>query len=362
MMHKYEPKSMKVAVVGGSGYAGLELVRLLLKHPIASLRVCFTTQPGLSFSDYLPVRGAKVVPVAPVGDIEKWASELDTVFLATPAEASMDLAPRLLASGAHVVDLSGAFRLGSAAEYREWYGAEHACPALLGKAEYGLLPWVEEKAPAEGAARLVANPGCYATSVLMALLPLLKRGLVKPDSIVIDAKSGTSGAGRKASVNLLFTEVEGECLPYRIARHQHLPEIKRFAEALSGTAIDPLFTTHLLGIRRGIISGIYARLGAAVTQLDLSSAYANDYSDYGLVEWGPLEGLTERSAAHQLSLKRVVGTALTRIHYQIDGDRLYLFSLIDNLVKGAAGQAIENFNRLHGMAAGTGLTDLEGVL
>jgi N-acetyl-gamma-glutamyl-phosphate reductase len=210
--------------------------------------------------------------------------------------------------------------------------------------------------------QLVANPGCYATSVLMAVLPLLKRDLIEPDSLVIDAKSGTSGAGRKPSENLLFTEVEGECLPYRLGKHQHYPEICQYAAHFSGVAIEPFFTTHLLSVRRGIITGLYAKLRENVTEADLDRAYGLDYADYGLVEWGALNGLNARSVAHRLSLKRVVGSAMTRLHYQVDGRRLYLFSLIDNLVKGAAGQAIENFNRIRGLALGTGLKELEGVL
>jgi N-acetyl-gamma-glutamyl-phosphate reductase len=193
-------------------------------------------------------------------------------------------------------------------------------------------------------------------------LPLLKRGLLKPETIVIDAKSGTSGAGRKASEELLFTEVDGECLPYRVGHHQHLPEICQYVSELADVTIDPLFTTHLLSLRRGILSGIYARAAEGVTELDLSAAYAEDYSSYGLVEWGSLRERTSRAAAFNLSLKRVVGTALTRLQFQLEGDRVYLFSLIDNLIKGAAGQAIENFNRLQNLSLDTGLKELEGIL
>jgi N-acetyl-gamma-glutamyl-phosphate reductase len=237
----------------------------------------------------------------------------------------------------------------------------------LDKAEYGLLPWLDAgktglKVADSIEPKLIANPGCYATSILMAILPLLRRGIIKPENLVIDSKSGASGGGRKASENLLFTEVEGECLPYRVGRHQHLPEIKGFAQAFSGHAIDPMFTTHLLCIRRGILSSIYAKTAEGVSDMDLSAAYAQDYSDYGLVQWSSLKGRNARSVAYELSLKRVVGTALTRVHFQLDGDRLYLFSLIDNLIKGAAGQAVENFNRLLGLPARAGLSELEGVL
>ncbi len=374
-MHNYSPEivSQKVGVVGGSGYAGLELVRLLQKHSHAQLRACFSSNPEFTFGDFLPNLGARGISVIDVRELEAWLPELHTVFLATPAEVSLKLAPKILAAGANVIDLSGAFRLqaGTAAEriqaYETWYQLAHPCPDLLDKAEYGLLPWLDAgttglKVARPGEARLIANPGCYATSVLMAILPLLRRQLIVADSLVIDAKSGASGGGRKASENLLFTEVEGECLPYRVGQHQHLPEIRHFANAFSGQAIDPMFTTHLLCIRRGIISAIYAKTREGVSEMDFSVAYAQDYSDYGLVQWSSLKGRSSRSVAYELSLKRVVGTALTRVHYQVEDGRVYLFSLIDNLIKGAAGQAVENFNRLLGLPPRSGLSELEGVL
>jgi N-acetyl-gamma-glutamyl-phosphate reductase len=376
-MHKYSSNIVpeKVGVVGGSGYAGLELVRLLQKHPYARLRACFSSNPEFTFGDFLPTQGAQGIPVIGLKDLEAWLPELHTVFLATPAEVSLHLAPQILKAGANVIDLSGAFRLkdGTVEErvkaYEHWYQLEHPCPELLDKAEYGLLPWLDagistadEAKAVPGEPRLIANPGCYATSVLMAILPLLKRGLIRPETLVIDAKSGASGGGRKASENLLFTEVEGECLPYRVGKHQHLPEIRSFTQAFSGQEIDPMFTTHLLCIRRGILSSIYAKTADKVTELDFTSAFAQDYSDYGLVQWSSLKGRSPRAMAFELSLKRVVGTALTRVHFQLEGDRVYLFSLLDNLIKGAAGQAVENFNRLLGAPARTSLSELEGVL
>lgn len=362
----------KVGVVGGSGYTGLELVRLLQKHPFAQLRIGFSTNAEFKFADYLPNRAALGIPVAPVSELPQWVHELDTVFLATPADASMKLAPQLLEAGVNVIDLSGAFRLtaGDAETrqktYQSFYKMSHTAPDLLDVAEYGLKPWnknISKRMLTTGRKpMLVANPGCYATSVLMALLPLLTRNLIDPESVVIDAKSGTSGAGRKASESLLFTEVEGECLPYRIGKHQHLPEIQLFSKVFGGAEVQPFFATHLLPIRRGILTSLYAKLKTPLTANDLLPAFSADYSDYGLVEWGTLNAGTEREEAYKLSLKRVVGTGLTRIHFHIDANRIYLFSIIDNLVKGAAGQAIENFNALHGAPLATGLDKLEGVL
>jgi N-acetyl-gamma-glutamyl-phosphate reductase len=227
---------------------------------------------------------------------------------------------------------------------------KHPSESLLSSAGYGLVPWA---APIAGRSRLIANPGCYATSVLMALLPLLKERLIEPETLVIDAKSGASGAGRKAAENLLFTEVDGECLPYKVGKHQHLPEIRRFAREFAGVEIDPMFVTHLLPVRRGIISGLYARLVSGVTQADVTAAFERAYSSYPLVRFG---------AAESLSLKRVVGSARTHIGFTVRGSQLYCFSLIDNLMKGAASQAVENFNRLFDLPAETALLDREGLL
>lgn len=372
-MHTYssanaadEKAPIGVGIVGATGYSGLELARLLKHHPFAALRVCFSTQKATNLRDFLPTQYGRTVPVVPTDEIENWAAQLKVVFLATPAETSAHLAPRILAKGAHVVDLSGAFRLkGETPDvalslYKEWYGFTHPCPDLLPRAEYGLCPWVSTTPST--APRLVANPGCYATAVLMAILPLLHRGLIRAESLVIDAKSGASGAGRKASESLLFTEVDGECLPYRIGRHQHLPEIREHARALGGLPLDPFFSTHLLPVRRGILCSMYARLSDGVRASDLPAAYAQAYSNYGLVDFGEIGADGDLADAADLSLKKIVGTGMTRIRYKIVHDRLYVFSLLDNLIKGAAGQAIENLNRLYGQPLAKGLDQLEAAL
>ncbi|MCM2282061.1 MAG: N-acetyl-gamma-glutamyl-phosphate reductase [Bdellovibrionaceae bacterium] len=362
----------RVAIVGARGYSGQELARLLLRHPEARLAGCFASNSstGTSFqlSHLLPEPGAKHVPTWLMAEFDEKLADLHTVFLATPAEVSLELAPRALAKNVNVVDLSGAFRLKQATnqspneKYRKWYGFEHTELELLLQADYGLQPFARP-APHSGA-RLVANPGCYATAVLMAALPLLESGLIIPESLVIDAKSGTSGGGRKASENLLFTEVEGECLPYKIAKHQHWPEIVEAAWLFAQEEIAPFFTTHLLNTRRGIIASLYAKLKKpadtdAASEARIQSAFAETYSGYPLVRFGAL-GSPETDAL--LSLKRVVGTPRTHITFRVDGDKLYVFSTIDNLVKGAAGQAVENFNRLLDRPLHLGLTDMEGVL
>ncbi|MBI3544555.1 MAG: N-acetyl-gamma-glutamyl-phosphate reductase, partial [Deltaproteobacteria bacterium] len=303
------------AILGARGYTGVELARILLKHPHAELVACFATDSEFSLGDYLPEEKAAKVPVKPMGELEAVAKTVDTFFLATPAEVSIEVTPKLLAAGCKVVDLSGAFRLKGATKaetlklYKEWYGLDHAHPELVESADFGLVPWA-----GPSTSKLVANPGCYATSVLMALLPLVKEKLIDPMTLVIDAKSGTTGAGRKASENLLFTEVEGECLPYKVGAHQHYPEICGYVGKFANAQIDPLLTTHLLNVRRGIISGLYARVASGVTTNQLEAAYAKYYGSYPLTKVGALTPNKERS---DLSLKKVTGSARTHIRFKL---------------------------------------------
>ncbi|MGE0764135.1 MAG: N-acetyl-gamma-glutamyl-phosphate reductase [Bdellovibrionales bacterium] len=369
-MHNYEdvknpisyvPKvwRQRVAVVGARGYSGLELSRLLLRHPLVQLVGCFATDSSFVLSHYLTETRASEVPTWQLSDLDEHLTNIDALFLATPAEASLELAPKVLAKGVHVIDLSGAFRLRQGdvkQRYKKWYGFEHSETKLLKKAHFGLQPWAKPLTEAK-TAQLVANPGCYASAVMMALIPLLQAGLVDPNTLVIDAKSGTSGAGRKAAEGMLFTEVEGECLPYKVGQHQHLPEIIEALEEFSGVAVEPFLTTHLLTVRRGIIASIYAKTSATEDQIE--AAFQQAYSHYPLVKMGRLgtpagDGL--------LSLKRVVGSARTHLAFRVVGDKLFLFSLIDNLVKGAAGQAVENLNRLMDQPCDMGLSESEGVL
>lgn len=356
---------LNIALVGVGGYAGLELARLLKHHPKTNLKICFSTKPDFRFEDYLPgnTKSLQNVVIADLKDLKVWLKDLDVIFLATPHEVSLELVPEILKAKVNVIDLSGVFRLqaGNPKDvYQNFYKLEHSALDLLKEAQYGLSPW--NKLSLKNSPALVSNPGCYATSVLMALLPLLKKGLIEPDSIVIDAKSGATGAGRKAAENLLFTEVDGECLPYKVGHHQHLPEIEQAVEKFASVSIKPFFATHLLPIRRGIISALYARLKPAVSSSEISSAFHEAYADYGMVQWGALSGTAGRADAHALSLKSVVGTNLTRISYQLEGDKIYLFSLIDNLIKGAAGQAIENLNALYQLPLALGLEVLEGQI
>lgn len=334
------------SIVGARGYSGLELARLLLKHPKAQLTHCFATSE-FKLEDHISTAGAE--HVMSLQDKEIMQNLTDVVFLATPAEVSLQLAPKILAAGKKVIDLSGAFRL-KKNDYKKWYGFEHHEPTWLQEAFYGLTAWA---GPAQNE-KLVANPGCYATAISMALIPLLKESLIQNDSVVIDAKSGATGAGKKAAENLLYTEVDGECLPYKVGKHQHYPEIIETLEAVTGQKIEAHLSTSLLPVRRGIIAAVYAKLQAGKTQADVEKAFVKHYSSMPLVRFG---ALTPALA----SLKKVVGTARTHISYEVVGERLYVFSCIDNLLKGAASQAVENFNRLHDVPVQTGLIELEAL-
>ncbi len=355
-MHKYEP-SITTGIVGARGYSGLELARLLLAHPRAKLAACFATDPAaFRLGSELFAPEADAVPTLPMTalDVPDLAKSFHTIFLATPAEVSLELAPKLVAKGVNVVDLSGAFRL-AASEYPKWYGFEHSAPAALASAQYGLVPFAKPFVKKNGEGILVANPGCYVTAVLMALVPLVGRGVIAADSIVIDAKSGTTGAGKKASEGLLFSEVDGECLPYKIAKHQHFPEIVKYLSAFAGAQASPFFSTSLLATPRGIIAGIYANLAPGKTEADVTAAFAAAYADY------PLAKVSTLAANPKIaSLKKVVGSNAVQIGYVVDGtgaaSKLYLYSLIDNLLKGAASQAVENFNRIVDLPVAMGLT------
>ena len=317
-MHNYSS-----SVVGARGYTGIETARLLLSHPHVKLTKCFATS-DFSLSKYILDEKAKSVQC--LKESELMSNLTDYVFLATPAEVSMDLAPKIQAAGSQVIDLSGAFRL-KKSNYSKWYGFDHTESETLSQATYGLVPWAMPSAKNKNA--VIANPGCYASAILLALIPLLKNKLIQPDNIVIDAKSGTSGAGKKPAENLLFTEAADECTPYKVGKHQHYPEIQEAIEQFSGVSIQPHFSTHLLPVRRGIIASIYGKLAKSITVQDIEQAYTKAYANYPLVQFGQTSARPEL-----LSLKNVVGSARTHISFHVENDQLYVFSTIDNLLKG----------------------------
>jgi N-acetyl-gamma-glutamyl-phosphate reductase len=365
--------AQKVAVLGARGYSGAELARILLRHPQAELSGLFATQafssqdllPELSMSQSSSLVGQGMDAFE--ADIQSAKPSFGTVFLATPAEVSLEWAPKILKKGVRVIDVSGAFRLKGSSEadskalYAKWYGFNHTELGLVQEADYGLVPFAQG-VPNSG---LVANPGCYASATALAMIPLFKNELVRLDTISVDAKSGTTGAGKKAEERLLHAEVDGGCLPYRIGRHQHEPEIAeavaRFAWNDSRRVSDVSFSfvPHLLPVRRGIIVSLHARLKPGVTESHVAKSFEEAYGAYPLARLASLHG---KGNERELVLRRVVGSARTALAWHVRGDQLVVFSLIDNLLKGAASQAVENFNRTLGLAPETALTESEGVL
>jgi N-acetyl-gamma-glutamyl-phosphate reductase len=340
---------LSTAVVGASGYTGLELTRYLARHPRLRVVALHSDRwSGELVGDRLPLTG----PGAALryrGLAEASELEAEVAFLATPAEFSLDLAPRLLARGTRVVDLSGAFRLEDASAYQRWYGLEHSAPKLLAEARYGL----PELARAQLAgARLVTNPGCYATATAMAIAPLVRSGLASPDGIAVSAMSGVSGAGRKASEEYSFCEVDEDLRAYRLGRHQHVPEIEQTVARFAGRCGPISFTPHLVPIRRGILATCALRLAPGAAPGELARAFEEAYAGEPFVKVLP---------ADRVMVKDVVRT--NRVHLGVAVDAragaAVAVSAIDNLVKGAAGQAVQALNAAMGWDETLGL-DLVG--
>ncbi len=339
--------SFRVAVVGVTGYSGLELIRIVLDHPemeCAAVAASEATGEKPLVEIHPHLRGKTSLVCIP-HDAERLAEAgLDTVFLCTPNEVSYELAPRLLAKGMRVIDLSGSFRLRSAASYPSWYGFDHTAPDLLREAVYGLPEW---NAGAIARARLLANPGCYPTSVLMALLPLARGGILEPGSeIICDSKSGVTGAGRAARLNLLFGEVSENFRPYSPIAHKHAPEI---CQELDWGLHNFTFVPHLLPVNRGILSTIYVSFHRPIGSEELEAEYRRRYANHPFVRTLGAESLPELRAVNHTNYCDI-GWRLTS-----GGRRAIIFSAIDNLIKGAAGQAVQNFNLMHGYPEALGL-------
>jgi N-acetyl-gamma-glutamyl-phosphate reductase len=338
------------AIVGASGYTGLELTRLLVRHPRLRLAALYSDRWSDELAGArLPLDGpAAALRYRPLAEGERADAEL--VFLATPAEVSADLAPKLLARGVRVVDLSGAFRLADPAAYPTWYGFPHPAPALLAEARYGLPELARAQLPG---ARLVTNPGCYATAIALAVSPLVRAGLAAPDGIAVTGLSGVSGAGRKASEDYSFVEVSEDLRAYRIGKHQHVPEIEQTVARYAGACGALAFTPVLVPIRRGILATATLRLAGKPSGADLAEALRRAYADEPFVRALP---------ADRVMVKDVVHTNRCHVGVALD-ERAGLavaVSAIDNLVKGAAGQALQATNAAMGWPETTGLDLLGG--
>jgi len=338
----------RVAVIGASGYAGAELTRLLARHPGVRLTALGAdSAAGKAPEELYPALRGLDLPRFQKMDATAVAAEADFAFLALPHTESLAMAGDLLAKGLKVVDLSGDFRLQDSASYEEFYRHDHGQPGLLKEAVYGLT---EIHGRRVAGARLVSNPGCYTTTAILALYPLLKAGLLKPEGIIIDAKSGVSGGGRKLSQAFQFCEVDANFSAYRVAgSHQHIPEIEQELTAAAGAPVRVSFTPHLLPLNRGIFCTSYGALAGDATEADLQACVADFYKGRRFVR--ALHG------GDMPNLRAVVGTNLIEIAVRLDArvSRAVVFSVTDNLIKGAAGQAVQNMNLMLGLPEDAGL-------
>lgn len=334
---------IKVGIVGGTGYTGVELLRLLALHPNAELAVITSRgEAGLPVADMFPsLRGYVDLKFSDPAQVD--LSGCDVVFFATPNGIAMQQTRDLLAKGVRVIDLAADFRIKDVATWEKWYGMTHACPELVAEAVYG-LPEVNRGKIKQ--AQLVANPGCYPTAVQLGFMPLLESGAIDPSYLIADAKSGVSGAGRKAEVHALLAEAGDNFKAYGVSGHRHLPEISQGLKAMANKEVGLTFTPHLLPMIRGIHATLYAKLTKSV---DLQKLFEERYANELFVDVLPKGSHPETRSVRGSNQCRIA------VHQPQDGDTVVILSVIDNLVKGAAGQAVQNMNIMFGFNETTGL-------
>jgi N-acetyl-gamma-glutamyl-phosphate reductase len=337
---------LKASVIGATGYAGQELVRILSVHP--GVRLCHLaseSHAGVSMGQVYPHLNRNVAMECETPDIEVIGRDSDVVFFCLPPGHAMDLVPKVLEAGARVIDLGADFRLKDPEKFRKWYGETHACPHLLDEAEYGLPELHRDDI---GGCRLVANPGCYPTAAILGVAPLLKTGLLDGRPMVIDAKSGVSGAGRALSLQVHFSEVNENMTPYGVGGHRHLPEMIQEMGLIAGRPVSACFTPHIAPVTRGILCTIYIQCSRELSQEEATEIYTSFYKGEPFVE--VLNGSLP-------STKHVLGSNNCHVAVRVDENTgmLIVIAAIDNLVKGAAGQAVQNMNILFGLAECAGL-------
>jgi N-acetyl-gamma-glutamyl-phosphate reductase len=338
---------IRTGVVGGTGYTGVELLRLLAAHPQAELSVITSrSEAGRAVADLFPNLRGHLDIVFTEPDIDRLCA-CDLVFFATPNGTAMTMVPQLIAAGVRVIDLAADFRLRQPSEWEAWYGMAHACPEYLEQAVYG-LPEVNRDAIRE--ARLVANPGCYPTAVQLGFLPLLEQGIVDTGHLIADAKSGASGAGRKAATGTLLCEAGENFKAYAVPGHRHLPEIRQGLELTAGRPVGLTFVPHLTPMIRGIHATLYALL--VDPDRELQALYEARYGDEPFVDVLPDGSHPETRSVRGANLCRIA------VHRPQDGNVVVVLSVIDNLVKGAAGQAVQNMNLMLGFEEQAGLADI----
>ncbi|MCR6785823.1 MULTISPECIES: N-acetyl-gamma-glutamyl-phosphate reductase [Bacillus cereus group] len=338
---------MKVAIIGATGYGGIELIRLLEQHPYFSIASLHSfSQVGECITNVYPHFQNVLVHTLQEIDAEEIVKEAEIVFLATPAGVSVELTPKLLAVGLKVIDLSGDFRMKDPFIYEQWYKRTAAKEEVLSKAVYGLSEWKRSEIQN---ANLIANPGCFATAALLAVLPLVRNGIIEEDSIIIDAKSGVSGAGKTPTTMTHFPELYDNLHIYKVNQHQHVPEIEQMLTEWNSELQPITFSTHLIPISRGIMITLYAKVKQKMEIKQLQKLYEETYEQSSFIRICTQEKFP--------SPKEVRGSNYCDIGIAYDErtERVTVVSVIDNMMKGAAGQAIQNANIIAGLEETTGL-------
>ena len=339
-------KTIKAGIVGGTGYTGVELLRLLAQHPHCELRaITSRKEAGMPVADMFPnLRGR--VDLRFSEPAAAGLDQCDVVFFATPNGVAMQEARALVAAGVRIIDLAADFRIRDVAVWEQWYKMKHACPELIAEAVYA-LPEINREQVKN--ARVVANPGCYPTAVQLGFLPLVEAGCVDLEHLVADAKSGVSGAGRKAETHILHAEAADNFKAYGVPGHRHQPEIAQGLARAAGRAVGLVFVPHLTPMIRGIHATLYARLTKSV---DLQSLYEQRYAGEVFVDVMPAGSHPDTRSVRGANQCRIA------VHRPQGGDIVVVLSVIDNLVKGAAGQAVQNMNIMFGFAEDAGLTQI----
>jgi N-acetyl-gamma-glutamyl-phosphate reductase len=338
---------IKAGIVGGTGYSGVELLRLLVQHPQAEVAVATSRQEaGKAVAAVFPsLRGS--IPFAYSQPDDPQLKKCDVVFFCTPNGVAMGEARALVDAGARVIDISADFRIKDIAEWERWYKVKHAAPELVAEAVYG-LPEVNREAIRK--ARLVANPGCYPTAVQLGLLPAIEAGAVDLDHLIADAKSGVSGAGRKTELHLMHAEVSENFSAYGVAGHRHWPEIRQGLARAAGREVGLVFTPHLLPMVRGIFATLYARV---TKEMDFQALYEKRFAAEPFVDVMPAGSQPDTRSARAANVCRIAVHRPRQAGAR--GDTLLVLAVIDNLMKGASGQAVQNMNLMFGLPEQTGL-------
>lgn len=338
---------VKVAVVGATGYTGEEIIKILCRHPKAELTsLAAIIDKPTNYATLFPYFKGKVNLICKELDIDETSKLCDLVFLALPHKISMEIAPAFLKKGKRVIDLSADYRLKDAHLYKKWYGAEHKDEKNLKAAVYGLPEFFKKEIEK---ADLIANPGCYPTGILLATLPFVKAKSAKVRQIIADAKTGVTGAGRRPDVSLSFAEIDGNFKAYKVNQHQHSPEINQELSNAAGKKIEIVFVPHLAPMQRGILSTIYLELNGDVPEKEVRELYQNTYKDK------PFVRVMDKGSFPEI--KNVANTNYCDIGIKVEEEKglVIIVSAIDNLGKGAAGQAVQNMNVMCGFDEKLGL-------